>query len=124
VRYVGMITSFIERSMRARPVYVTAEIEPEYTRGFQRVPVGLAFRLYSDTLFHRSEVPRISYRPYGKSGRLEDIVKRLYAEAFFARGEYYARAGEGAEAERAFGSAQLYDPSIYRAKNLVGPSRK
>ena len=111
-RYVGMIRSFIARSMVTRPVYVTLEIEPELTAGYQRVPEGLAYRLYPDTLFHPSDVPAFTYRPYARSGRLEDMVKQLYSRAFIARGEYYLVRGHDSEAaERAFQASLSYDPA-------------
>jgi hypothetical protein len=42
-RYADMISSFISKTISSRPVYVTSEIEPEFTTGFQRIPEGLAF---------------------------------------------------------------------------------
>ena len=104
-RYVGMITSFIDRNLRDRPVYVTSEIEREFTPGFQRVPEGLAQRLYRDTLFHPTTLPTLKYRPFPRKGREEDVIRRLYAEAFGARGYYY-KPHDPAEAERCFERAR------------------
>jgi hypothetical protein len=110
-RYVGLISSMIHRSMASRPVYVTHEIEPEFTAGLQRVPEGLVFRLVADTLFHASSEPEFFYRPFGRAGRLEDNVPRIYASALMARGVYYYRAGRVEEAETSFSRALEFDPA-------------
>ena len=58
-----MIESFIRRSIASHPVYVTGEIEPEFTRGFVRVPEGLAFRLVAGAFDVPSPLPAFAYRP-------------------------------------------------------------
>ncbi|HMK39643.1 MAG TPA: DUF2723 domain-containing protein, partial [Bacteroidota bacterium] len=83
-KYVGMIESFIRRSMSARPVYVTGEIEPEFTRGLFRVPEGLAFRLTPVQGEIPSPLPSITARAFARRGRLEDMIHKLYADAFLA----------------------------------------
>ena len=110
-RYEEMIASFIARNLPNRPVYVTPEIEPEYTKGLQRVPEGLAFRLYRDSTFHPTVVPSFRYRPFPREGKLEDVVKKLYSGAFVSRGDYYYRAGDLPEAKNAFKTALFFDPS-------------
>jgi hypothetical protein len=106
-RYVEMIGSFIEKNLRDRPVYVTSEIEQEFTAGYQRVPEGLAQRLYRDTLFHPTTLPALLYRPFPGVGREEGMVRRLYAEALVARGYYYVSHDRG-EAERCFARARTF----------------
>ena len=109
-----MIMSFITKSISDRPVYVTREIEPEFTRGFQRVPQGLAFRLYADSLFHPTPFPRVSYRPIMGQTKYVEGVRSLYARALAARGDYYLRWGEAGEASRAYEAASVHDPSFSR----------
>jgi len=92
-RYVEMIRSFASKSMVSRPVYVTPEIEPEFTTGFQRVPEGLAFRLSSDTTFLGTEFPSYQIRPFHRGGRLEDMIKDLYVSSLNAQASYYYRHG-------------------------------
>jgi hypothetical protein len=108
-RFVAMIRSFVLRSMAHRDVYVTGEIEPEFTVGLQRVPEGLAFRLTADSLFHPSPRLRFQARPYERRGRLEDMTWRLYGSAFVARGDYYLAYGERAEALEAYKAAVRID---------------
>jgi hypothetical protein len=106
-RYVAMITSFIDRNLANRPVYVTSEIEREFTPGLQRVPEGLAQRLFRDTLFHPTVFPTLQYREFPPRGREEDMIRRLYAEALGARGYYYIN-HDRAEAESSFAQARAF----------------
>jgi hypothetical protein len=87
-KYVNMISSFISRNMATRPVYVTPEIEAEFTVGFQRVPEGLAFRLVADTSFHAIGIPNYVVRRFARRGRLEDAVKNLYLSSLNAMAGY------------------------------------
>jgi len=110
-RYSALLRSIIERSLPDHPVYVCPEIEPVYTGGFQRVPCGLAFRLYADTLFRGTPRPEFSYRPLDRSGRLEDQVRKMYADAFLSRGDYYySRRKDRGEAAWSYESAYLFEP--------------
>jgi hypothetical protein len=117
-RYVEMIRSFLIRSMAQRPVYVTGEIEAEYTRGLQRVPEGLAFRLYADTLFHPTPFPKFTYRPFTRQGRLEDLTRTMYSQALAARGAYYMVHGRPEEAEFSLDSAISFDPTYSEPRRL------
>ncbi|MBM2839763.1 MAG: hypothetical protein HW412_291, partial [Bacteroidetes bacterium] len=98
-RFVQMILSFVEKSMSSRPVYVTHEIEAEFTAKLQRVPEGLAFRLVADSSFHESVLPDYVIRPFQRRGRLEDMMKNLYLSSLNARATYYHRYGHPLESE-------------------------
>lgn len=119
-RYVALIGSLISRNISSRPTYVTQEIEPEFTRGLQRVPEGLAQRLFADTLFHPSTLPTFTYRLFTRKGRLEDMTRQLYAEALTFRGRYYHHWGDTAEAERAFRMALFFEPGFTPARKWLG----
>jgi hypothetical protein len=106
-RYVGMITSLIQKNLHERPVYVTSEIEREFTPGLQRVPEGLAQRLYADTLFHPTAFPDLTYREFPRKGREEDMIRRLYGEALGARGYYYM-SHDRSESESSFARARAF----------------
>jgi hypothetical protein len=119
-RFVEMIWSFIRKSLVSRPVYVTSEIEPEFTRGLQRVPQGLALRLMPDTLFHPTNMPSIGYRPFDRAGRLEDMIRRLYSGAFIAQGAYeYNRGGNPMNAKRSLKRALEFDNSSTEASRWI-----
>ena len=120
-RYVAMIRSFILKSMPSRPVYVTKEIEPEFTGGLQRVPEGLPFRLFADTLFHPSNLPDFRYRPCPRRGRLEAMIPGLYSEALISRGLYYYYEGrDTAEAGRVIRASLAYDSTSVLARRWLG----
>lgn len=106
-RYVRMITSLIEKNLPERPVYVTSEIEKEFTVGLQRVPEGLAQRLYRDTVFHPTTFPQLVYRDFPRKGREEDMIRKLYVEALATRGYYYL-SHDRAEAEGSFARARSF----------------
>ena len=118
-RYVAMIRSFITKNITARPVYVTAEIEPEFTAGMQRVPEGLAFRVYADTLRHEMRNVEIHFRNFERSGRLEDAVKNLYANASNMKGIHYIQSGKIDSAAIAFREALQFNPNSTDAMNLL-----
>jgi hypothetical protein len=119
-RYVGMIESFIRHSMIAHPVYVTGEIEPGFTGGLLRLPEGLAFRLSTVQGEIPSPVPSFTYRPFSRGGRLEDVIRRLYADALLSRGEYFlSNFHDTQEARKCLENAGLYDPSSSRVRRLA-----
>jgi hypothetical protein len=119
-RYVAMIESLIRQSMSAHPVYVTGEIEPEFTQGLARLPEGLAFRLSASQGDAPSPVPSFAYRPFSRRGRMEDMIRRLYAEASLSRGEYFlVILHNHEEARKCLENANSYDPGSPRGRRLA-----
>ena len=117
--YRAMILSLIRHSMASRPVYVTAEIEAEYTGGLQRVPEGLAFRLENGPGAVPGPMPQLSYRPSARTGRLEDMVRKLYADAYLSRGEYFLMIlHDPSEARKCVERASSFEPSSARLHRL------
>ncbi len=100
-RFVEMIASFISKNVSTRPVYVTPEIEQEFTVGYTRIPEGLAFRLVRDPSFHGTSLVNYSVRPFARKGRLEDTLKNLYVSSLNARAAYYHRNGFALESQTA-----------------------
>jgi hypothetical protein len=102
-RYTAMIASFIGRSMEDRPVYVTGEIEPQYTAAWRSESEGLAYRLVPrDAPEGVPEMPRYVVRPFARSGRLEGMFWRFYGESYSAVGARFERFGRISEAKEAF----------------------
>lgn len=97
-RFESMIQGFLLENYHTRPVYVTSEIEPEFLRGFQKVPSGLAFRLYQDILYHPITSREFSFRPITKSDKYSEMVRNLYATAYTNQGIYLALGGKKEEA--------------------------
>lgn len=110
-RYADLIMSFISRNLTDHPVYVTSDIEQQYTGGLRRIPEGLALRLYADTVFHPSRFPDFKFRPFDRHGRLEDATRRLYSNAYLFRAQYYGVHGDLAEAEKSLKKALFFDPT-------------
>jgi len=82
-RFEAMILSFLEKNLAERPVYVTHEIEPEFTRGLRRMPEGLAFRLTRDTAIQRTRPVAFAIRNLPTKGSHHmAMVKTMYASAY------------------------------------------
>jgi hypothetical protein len=93
-RYQAMIRSFLVKQYSSGPVYVTPEIEGEYTRGFQRVPSGLAFRLYTDTTYHEIVPKDFTFHTIGKEDKYSNAIRDFYATAYCNQGIYLAVGGK------------------------------
>jgi hypothetical protein len=121
-RYAGMIRAMVTRGMEDRPVYVTGEIEEQYTAGLMRVPEGLAFRVVGDAGFHPTPLVEFRIRPFHRQGRLEDMIWRLYGSAYQARGDYYREHGLAEEAKKAYNIGISVDPtSVQLRMRASGP---
>jgi hypothetical protein len=104
-RYAEMIGGFLRTAAAGRPIFVTGEVEGEYTPGWRRVPEGLVFRLVRDSLFRPVPFPTLVYRPLSREGRLENLVRDLYADAYRVRAVYYKENGDSLEALHAIRAA-------------------
>jgi hypothetical protein len=66
-----------------------------------------------------SPFPRFAFRPFSRRGRLEDMTRRLYANALLARGEYYVmNFRDTLEAQKCLENAYLLDPESAAARRL------
>lgn len=119
-RFEEMVRSFIRTQSARRPVYVTPEIEPEFTIGWQRAPAGLALRLYSDTLFHPTPLPLWRVRMPAERGKMESTAARLYADAMVRWAQYdYVRRGYSEEVNQALKLALVFDENHALARRLL-----
>jgi len=114
-RFVAMISSFIRNNMSERPVYVTAEIEPEFTQGLARIPEGLGYRLAADAMPKGSREVPFKYRHFERRGRLEDGLRGMYANSLISKGKYHYALGELEAAKVAFSEALAYSPGSREA---------
>ena len=104
-RYNRMIDSFIDHNIDSVPVYVTSEIEPHLASHYRRVPEGLAFRLYRDSLYHPVEFPRIVYHPSRKKDMYTMSLQSMYTKMLTARAVYEESFGHADLARRYAGKA-------------------
>ena len=99
-RYNQMIDGFIDHNIDSVAVYVTAEIEPHLASQYLRVPEGLAFRLYRDSVYHPVSFPAISYRPYHKANIYTQQIHHLYTTMLAQRAIYEDGQGKTDIAQR------------------------
>jgi len=114
-RYEEMIRSFLVKNESVRPVYVTPEIEQEFTRGFQRVPSGLAFRIYPDTTYHEITPREFVFRPIIKRDKYSEAIRNFYAGAYCNQGIYLAVGGKKDKAVEFFRQALRITPGFPEA---------
>lgn len=119
-RYAALIKSFIDRNIRARPVYVTHEIEQQYISGYQRVPSGLAFRLSTDTSFHDIPMPELKFRMPARLDILTQQMIMIYAEAYTNKALYLHYFGKGKECVEFLNRALEISPDFKAALVLKG----
>ena len=81
-RYTSLISSIINENINERPVYVTPEIEENYTRGFRRVPSGLAFRLFKDEKLPELDPISFTFKPKKGKNKYDEGIIGLYARAY------------------------------------------
>lgn len=122
-RYAEVIRSFIVENLETRPVYVTPEIEGQYTAGFQRVPSGLAFRLYPDAGLHNLREPEFSIAPRESRNLYEDGIISLYARAHVNHALYFRLLGKKEETERQIEYALRIRPGMPEALTLKSEVR-
>lgn len=112
LRYNDMINSFVEKNYADHPVYFTIEMEKHLAPGYQRIPEGLALRLYKDTnlpSFDEKVWDDFAYRPFNRTGRLIDGLNTMYVNALTNRGIILHQAERYQEASRYFDRALKFD---------------
>ena len=117
-RYNDLIHSFILHNYGSRPVYATSELEAQYTSGYARVPSGLAFRLFADTLYHAITSPPYTVRPPEQPRKYEENILSLYARSYLNRAIYQSIHGETAGALANADSALRIEPGMTEALSL------
>lgn len=112
-RYNAMINSFIDRNFADRPVYLTPEMEPQFAPAYERVPEGLAFRLYrrgEPAPLTSDFLNRLAFRPFERGNRLTEKLMSLYADMLTNRGIFLNVHQCYPEAERYFQRAIAFVP--------------
>ncbi len=86
-RYTQLLKSFIDKNQE-RAVYVTPEIEPQYTAGYNRIPAGLVFRLSTDTSYVPIQDPIFQFRDFKGSDAYTKQIKMLSRNGLALRAQY------------------------------------
>jgi hypothetical protein len=111
-RFAAVIRSFIERNAAARPVYVTPEIEPQYTSGMRRVPAGLAERIATAGMSDAPAEAKFSFRIPARRDSYVDGLVGLYAQAYVRAAAYEAAAGRRTIALELVAKALQTEPGL------------
>ncbi|MDP2884053.1 MAG: DUF2723 domain-containing protein [Ignavibacteria bacterium] len=117
-RFVGMINSFVERSMENRQVYVGPEIEPEFGQKFVRIPDGLLFRLSYVVDNTGLRPASIEYRTSSFGSRLTRGLRSLYAKMLTANGSRFLAKNQLSDASVCVENALLVDPTFGPARAI------
>ena len=117
-RYAMLIKGIIDKNIQSRPVYVTYEIEPQYTSNYNRVPSGLAFKLFADTTYHNIQVPDFSFKPSQRNDRYSEQMVKLYAQAYTNKAIYLRLFGQNEQSKQFLGKALEVLPTFEGAKAL------
>jgi hypothetical protein len=87
-RYANLLKSIIDKNIDEVSVFVTPEIEQQYTPGYRRIPYGLVYLLTRDTLYRESPFPEVSMRSHAADDRYTIQVRALSSVALHQRGLY------------------------------------
>lgn len=109
-RYTNLIRSFIERNIDNRPIYVTAEIEPQYLQGFEKIPTGLCFQLVNPQKTIPGKEYVFNYRRVEKSDKNFEIMKGLYSRAYETNAAFQVRLNNKAAAIKYLDAAIEINP--------------
>ena len=110
-RYTNLLKSFVDKNVDSIPVYVTPEIEPQYTSGYVRVPEVYLYRLARDSDYHPVHFPEVKLRHFGGNDKYSNNLRHLAATALVRRGIY----------EKYFGYDSLAQIYIARSKDFISP---
>lgn len=117
-RYVGMINSFIDQTMKDRPVYLGPEIEQEMGQRYRRVPAGLFFRLSQVVDSSGLTTIKIDYRPTSYESRLTSALRSLYARMLTATGTYFLTKSQLSDAAACIEMTLSIDPTFAPARAI------
>ncbi len=106
-RYTFLLKSFIEKNDSVS-FYVTPEIEPQYTIGYNRIPEGVLFRLAKDTIYSALEYPKIQFRNFLGSDVYSTQIKKLTIDGLIRREVY----------EKSFGKDSLANLYHQKAREI------
>lgn len=120
-RFNGMINAMIDSAFSTRPVYVGAEMEPQFGSVYDRVPVGFLLRLVpKDTTIEIGDF-KPEWRESGFKSRLTDGLKIQYAKYYTMRALWLLGKRQDPEGARlALERALLVDPTFIPARQLLG----
>ncbi len=122
-RFKNVINSFIEKNYGERTIYVTPEIEPQYTEGYQRVPTGLCFQLIKNSNDIKWKDVDFKFRGTEKKTHQVEFLINLYTKASISNGLFKAQSGDIKSALKFFENGLRINPTsrelIFYRNNIV-----
>ncbi len=112
-RYTELLKSFY-RNNPDRPIFVTNEIEPQYTAGTLRIPEGFLMRLTSDTAYRPFDGDLIQMREIKGTDKYSNALKGIIASGYKKRAEYEDYFGKSENSERYLNKIRLLYPDYRR----------
>jgi len=107
-RYTELLESFVEKNIDSLPVYVTPEVETQYTSGYLRVPEVYLYKLVKDTGYVEVQFPTVYFRKFDGKDKYSVNIQQLAVQALQRRGMYERYYGRDSLAQRYFSkSAEL-----------------
>lgn len=87
-RYTELLKSFIDKNIGSVSVFVTGEVEQQYTEGYARVPYGLLYQLSKDRTYLPSPFPILQNRSNAPTDQYINNLRGIMSTALYHRGEY------------------------------------
>lgn len=87
-RYTNLLKSFVACNYDSVSIYVTPEIEPQYTNGYMRVPEVFLYRLVKDSAYVPNQFPHVRFREFVGKDKYSDNLRQLASNALVRRGLY------------------------------------
>lgn len=107
-RYSELLQSFIGKNIDSHTIYVTPEIETQYTSGYLRVPEIYLYRLVKDTGYVEVRFPAVQFRKFDGRDKYSENIQQLAVQALQRRGVYERYYGRDSLAQLYFSkSAEL-----------------
>ncbi|MEX2117667.1 MAG: DUF2723 domain-containing protein [Bacteroidota bacterium] len=119
-RFNAMVNAMIDTAMRGGPVYVGAEIEPQFAGVYERVPDGLLHRLQPPGIVKSLKDFDPTFKNSSFRSRLSAGLKVQYAKMLTLRAIWLLKRGDGGGAARAsLRKAIEFDSSYVPALRLL-----
>lgn len=124
-RFEQMILKFIRVALeKGYPVYITPEIEPEFTRGLAKIPHGLVYRLVPERDFVNPPQPNDfwlkDFKPENfKNWRLTTAARAITIKMFFETAQYSAEFDKNQMAKEYLQCILEIDPENSLATTLL-----
>ena len=116
--YEAMLGAMVDRSLGARPVFVSAVVESPVFKRYVQVPAGIDLELRADTGYVAARFPRYRFCPWpGHVDPYVATVSWIYARGLAARMAYELAHGRPERARRYGEYALTFDPG-FRAEAI------